>query len=96
MESADWTLFAIKAVFVVTAVVLVVMYLIVPMVRVLSTRVELPEFKPSEILPDDLEDQSELQIPVGGKPDNYSILEEARSDPRRTAAMVSAWLREKK
>ena len=95
MSGSDWTLFAIKAVFVTAAVVAVVAYVILPIVRVLSQKPHLPEYQTSEWLPDDLEEEAELQIPQGGKPNNHSILEEARNDPRRTAALISAWMREK-
>ncbi len=95
MTAQELTLLAIKLLFSVLAVVLVVVYLIRPILQALRNRPELPEMTLSEVLPEEMEE--EIQIPAGGvKPDIPSMLEEARGDPQRTAVFVSRWLREKK
>ena len=96
MTPQDWTLFGIKVLFALVALALIVAFLVRPVLRVLFTKPDILEFTQayagSEVL-----DEEELEIPSGGgKPDRYTMLEEARSDPRRAAAFISAWLKDKR
>ncbi len=96
MNSQEVTLLAIKVLFSLLAVVLVGLYMVRPLLRNLLSRPELPGLDMAQIMPvEELEE--EIQIPEGGaKPDNFSLIEQARDDPQRTAMLVSGWLREKK
>ncbi len=85
----------LKLVFSLVAVGLIVMFVIIPVVKMLLSQPELPMVNVEEAF-SLAEEEEELQIPAGGeKPDTFTMLEDARSDPQRTAMLVAAWLRNK-
>ena len=98
MSGTEWTIFSIKAAFSLATVVVVAVYIILPIIRVLNTKHEIPGYEKQDFLPEDLIGEDELQIPQAsdGKPSRQAILEMARSDPRQTAMLLTAWLKERK
>lgn len=96
MAAQDWALFSIKVLFSGVAIVLIAVFLVRPVIRSLLVRPDILEFTQDYSGVDAFE-MEEVEIPVEGvKPDRGTMIEEARSDPNRTAALVSQWLREKK
>ena len=94
MADHSGVLLLIKGAFVLGAVVVVLIFVVRPMVRVLSAQPNLDALMPSFQIPD----EEELQIPTGGKAVKASrdqIIKELRSDPRRTATLVQQLLRDK-
>lgn len=96
MTGQDRVVFLIKILFALLAVASIGFYLILPLIRSIRTRPEVPDLQ----LPDSTtipEDEVELQIPEDGeKPSREAIVEQALVDPRRTARLVANWIREKK
>ncbi|MEE8396425.1 MAG: hypothetical protein V3S29_10260 [bacterium] len=96
MAAQDWALFLIKVLFSGVAIVLIAVFLVRPVIRSLLVRPEILEYTQDYGGVDAFE-MDEVEIPVEGvKPDLRTMIEEARADPNRTAALVSQWLREKK
>lgn len=96
MANQQWMLTVIKLIFAGAGIVAVVYFVLVPLWRMLRTRPDIDLNIPDYTLLDD-EEGEELQIPVGGqKPDRTQMLELARSDPRRTAVILSRWIRSHK
>ena len=97
MTAQDWLLVGIKTFFVLAALVAVVAYVLRPLWRQLREPPDLPDMSPRYDLP---EEEDELQVPAGeegeGKPERHQVMEMARSDPRRTAMLLSQWLKEKR
>ena len=96
MEGTDAAIFGIKLAFSFAAVVLIVVVIVWPIWRILRTKPEiLDTFSQVSQLP--IEEDEELEIPTeGAKPDRLGMVQAARSDPNRTAMLVSQWLKEKK
>lgn len=95
MASQDAVLAIIKLLFAGLAIVALVAFVIVPLVRRLRAGPDPAAYMPTYDLAE--EDIDELQIPVGGaKPDRAAMINMVRDDPRRAAMMVSKWLRTKR
>jgi flagellar biosynthesis/type III secretory pathway M-ring protein FliF/YscJ len=86
----------IKLIFAGVGIVALVAFVLVPLWRMLRTKPDLDRIIPDYTLLDE-EEEEELQIPVGRqKPDRTQLLNMARSDPRKTAMILSRWLRDRK
>ena len=99
MASRDWILTAVKLIFAAGGVLAIVAFVIVPLWRMLRTGPDPDALNPYAKLPEPGEEEEELEIPVGGDqrmPGRAELVEMARRDPRRTATLVSKWLRERK
>lgn len=89
---------AVKLLFAVVAIGVLVAYVLVPMVRAWS---QPPD--PGAVMPDYSryleEEDEELQVPTPeegkAQPSRHELIGSARSDPRSTAMMVQRWLKEK-
>ncbi len=96
MQGTDTAILGIKLVFSLVAVVLILVVIVRPIWRMLRTK---PEFLDSlnTLAQMPIEEDEELEIPTGDfKPDRAGMIDNARSDPDRTARMISQWLKEKK
>ncbi len=95
MTSQDWVIVAVKLVFTVVAVLLMIFFVVLPILRTLRSKPDFFEFTPTFDRFE--EEEEEIEIPTGdGKPDNRAIIDEARSKPRETAVLIQRWIREKK
>ena len=96
MSPQDFTIFALKVIFTLAAILLIVVYAVRPILRSLNTRPDFLDDLNKYEVSADLEEE-ELDISTeGATPDRQSLLEEARSDPHRATAMVRGWLKERK
>ena len=98
MNGGDGLLLSLKLGFALVALVMIAAFVVIPMLKNLLQRPDVPDLSHFDMTPDELMDE-ELQIPEGGKkgmPDKHTLLQEARNDPRKTAMLITAWLREKK
>ena len=93
MGSQAGLILAIKLVFAFAAVVLLVAVVVLPIIRTLRTK---PDFLDLTFtIPEEAE--QELDLPEEeGKPDTQAMVDKARSDPRKTAALISQWIRDKR
>ena len=96
MSGTDTAILGIKLAFSLVAVVLILYFIVRPIWRMLRTRPELADtFAQISQMP--IEEDEELEIPTGDdKPDRLGMIQQARSDPGRTAMLVSRWLKERK
>ena len=98
MNNLENLLLSIKLFFLGAAVVLMVRYMVIPMWRNLRTPPEGLDFLRGFSTMESEDGFEELEIPLGeeDKPSKSKMLDAARTDPQRTAAMVSRWLKQKK
>ncbi|MCZ6730776.1 MAG: hypothetical protein O7C61_13815 [SAR324 cluster bacterium] len=94
-EGQETAIVLVKLTFALIAVILIAVFLIRPLLRSLGTR---PDYLDSLQTPEmPIEEDQELEIPSeDAKPDIHSMVEQARSDPDKTARLVSSWLKERK
>lgn len=96
MQGTDSAILGIKLVFSLVAVVLILFVVVRPIWRMLRTKPEILDSL-STLAQMPLEEDGELEIPTGDdKPDRLGMIDSARSDPARTARLVSQWLKERK
>ncbi|MDH5752998.1 MAG: hypothetical protein OEZ59_11365 [Deltaproteobacteria bacterium] len=94
--SAEQVLGMIKGVFVVTTLVALYWFAVRPLLDMLRKKPDMDLLSPdfSQVL-----EEEELEIPRGGDPQKLGrsqMLEQAREDPRRTAMLVSQWLKDRR
>jgi flagellar biosynthesis/type III secretory pathway M-ring protein FliF/YscJ len=96
MSGQDFALFGIKVAFSLAAIILIVVYLVRPVMRSLRSRPDFLESATRFDLRTEME-EDELEIPSeNAKPDRTTMIEQVRADPRKTAVMISQWLKQKK
>ena len=94
MSSQDGLILAIKLVFSVAAVVLLVAVVVIPIIRTLRTK---PDFLDFNFNPEIPEEEQEIELPEGEqKPDAQTMVDKARANPRETAALISKWIKDRK
>lgn len=96
MPSQDFAIFAVKTIFTLAAIFLIVFFVLLPIFRSLAAKPDfLEQFDRYEVSAN-LEEE-ELELPgEDAKPGRDAILEQARADPHKTTRAVTAWLKEKK
>ena len=96
MQGTETAILGVKLAFSLAAVVLIIFFVLRPIWRMLRTKPELADtFAQISQMP--IEEDMELEIPTGDeKPDRLGLIQEARSDPTRTARLVSQWLKDRK
>ena len=95
MANQQFMLGLIKLIFAGLGIGALVLFVLLPLWRILRTKPDVEMMIPDYTLLD--EEEEELQIPLGQQqPDRTELLNLARSDPRKTALIVSSWLRSKK
>lgn len=95
MAGHDFTIVGIKVAFALAAIILIAVYLVRPVLRALRARPDFLDSMTRYDLP--TEEESELEIPTGeAKADRGTMIEQAKADPRTTAALISQWLKQKK
>ena len=96
MAGQELTIFGLKAVFTLAAVVLIAVYLVRPIWKALGHRPDFLDSMNQFDINADM-DEDELEIPTEGeKPGRDIMIENARADPRKAASMVSQWLKDRK
>lgn len=96
MQGTDVAIIGIKLAFSLAALVLILVVVVRPIWRMLGTKPEILDSL-STLAQMPLEEEEELEIPTGdGKPDRLGMINSAKSDPARTAMLVSRWLKERK
>lgn len=96
--SSEAILLAVRLVFAVAAVIAILWFVVAPLWRLLRSGPGAEELEPYRYTMDEVEGE-ELEVPTEperGRPDRHRMIELARSDPRRAAMTVSAWLKERK
>lgn len=94
MQETDTAILGIKLAFSLAALVLIVFVILRPIWRMLGTK---PDILDSLSTLAQMPLEEELEIPTGdAKPDRAELIDSARSDPGRTAMLVSRWLKERK
>ena len=98
MGSQEGLILAIKLAFAVAAVVLLVAVVLIPIFRTLSARPDYLDYYFNIH-----EEEQEFELPEEGenpegeeKPDTQAMVDKARSDPRKTAALISQWIKERR
>ena len=98
MDSQEGLILAIKLVFAVAAVVLLVAVVLIPIFRTLSAKPDYLDFSFNI-----REEEQEFELLEGGekpegeeKPTIQTMVDKARSDPRKTAALISQWIKDKR
>ena len=98
MGSQEGLILAIKLVFSVAAVVLLVAVVLIPIFRKLSAKPDYLDFGFNI-----REEEQDFDLNEGGektegeeKPDIQTMVDKARSDPRKTAALISQWIKDKR
>jgi len=96
MSGQDFALFGLKLTFSFAAVILIVVYMVLPIIRALRTRPDILDSLNQFEISSGMDEELEIPTEQEGPPPRESIIEEARSDPRRAARMVSQWLKDRK
>ena len=97
MTSNDWILFSLKAFFASVGLIAVILYVLLPLWRMLRTGPD-PDILNPQYLNPEADVDSELEIPTDEEskiPERGEIIEAAKQDPRMTAAVITKWLRER-
>ncbi len=96
MQGSDVAIMGIKLAFSVAALVLILFVIVRPIWRMLNTKPDVLDTL-TTLAQMPLEEENELEIPTGdAKPDRAGMIDSAKSDPNRTARLVSQWLKERK
>ncbi len=96
MSGQETTILGLKVLFTLAAIFLIVFYLVRPIIKTLRARPDFLDSLNRFDINTELEEE-ELQIPSEAEgPGREAIIETARGDSRRTAAMVSQWLKDKR